>query len=106
LKLNSVVNVCTVRKTVVVSVVLPDVPVTVMLYVPATVDEATVILIVEGPAPVIGAELNIMVTPVGWPVADRAIGESKPPEAVIVIVDAPLLPGTTDTEVGKAEMVK
>ncbi|MGA9862892.1 MAG: hypothetical protein WBQ19_12320, partial [Terriglobales bacterium] len=60
----------TVRETVVVSLVLPEVPVTVMLYVPMTVDEATAIVMVEVPAPVIEVGLKLTVTPVGWPVAD------------------------------------
>jgi len=55
----------TVSETVVVSVVLPDVPITVMLYVPVTVDEATVSVMVEVPAPVIEVGLKPTVTPVG-----------------------------------------
>lgn len=55
----------TIKLTVVVSVVLPEVPVTVMGYVPVTVDAATVIVIVEVPAPVIEAGLKLTVTPVG-----------------------------------------
>lgn len=31
---------------------------------------------------------------------------SKPPETEVVTVDVPLLPCTTETEVGEAEMVK
>ena len=50
--------------------------------------------------------LKLTVTPVGWPVADRATVESKPPEMLLVIVDVPLPPCTTETEVGEAERVK
>ena len=47
--------------------------------------------------------LKATVTPVGWPDADSAIAESKPPETAVVIVEVPLLPSTTETEVGEAE---
>jgi len=59
------VAVVTVSVTVVVSVVLPDVPVTVMGYVPATVVDATAIVMVEVPVPVIEVGLKVTVTPVG-----------------------------------------
>ncbi len=55
----------TVRETVVVSTVLPEVPVTVIVYVPGAVDEATCIVIVEVPAPVMEVGLKVTVTPVG-----------------------------------------
>lgn len=96
----------TVRATVVVSVVLPDVPFTVMGYVPATVVEATAIVMVEVPVPVIEVGLNVTVTPVGWPVADKATGELKPPVVVLVMVEVPELPCATETAVGFAERVK
>ena len=60
-------------------------------------------VIVDVPEP--GAAMDVglkpTVTPVGWPLA-----ELKPPETAVVIVDLPLLPCTTDTEVGEADMVK
>ena len=96
----------TVRETVVVSTVLPVVPVTLMLYVPATVDEATVSVMVEVPAPVIEVGLKPTVTPVGWPVADKEMAESKPPVTVLVIVEVPALPCATETEAGEAERLK
>ena len=99
-------TVVTVSETVVVSVVLPEVPFTVMLYVPVAVDEATVMVMVEVPAPVIDVGLKPMVTPVGWPVAVKVIAESKPPVTVLVIVDVPELPCATETEVGEAERLK
>jgi len=96
----------TVSETAVVSVVLPEVPVTVMLYVPVAVDEATVIFMVEVPVPVIDVGLNATVTPVGWPVAVKETAESKPPVTVLVMVDVPELPCTTDTAVGEADRLK
>jgi hypothetical protein len=70
--------------------------------------EATAMVIVDAPEPgaAMDVGLKVTVTPVGWPVADNAIAESKPPEITVVIVEVPLLPCTTETEVGEAEMVK
>lgn len=96
----------TVSETVVVSVMLPEVPVTVILYVPTTVDEATVIVMVEVPAPVIEPGLKPTVTPVGWPLADKKMAESNPPVTVLVIVECPELPCATETEAGEAERLK
>ena len=83
-------------------------PVTVIGYTPVAVVEATVMVIVEVPEPgaAMDVGLKLTVTPLGWPVADKAIAESKPPETPVVIVDVPRLPCTTETEVGEAEMVK
>ena len=96
----------TVSKTVVVATVLPEVPVTVMLYVPVAVDEATVIVIVEVPAPVIEVGLKPTVTPEGWPLAVSEMAELNPPVTVLVIVDCPELPCTTVSEAGDAERLK
>jgi len=65
-------------------------------------------LIDEEPEPGagIGVVPKVTVTPVGWPEADKLIAESNPPKTLVVIVDVPLLPCTTDTELGEAEMVK
>lgn len=71
-----------------------------------TVDEATVIVIVEVPAPVIEVGLNPTVTPVGWPVAVSATAELNPSVTALVIVEVPLLPCATETEVGEAERLK
>ena|ERR1700730_11905034 len=70
------------------------------------VDGATVIVMVEVPAPVIEVGLKPMVTPVGWPVADNEMAELKPPVTVLVIVDFPKLPCPTETEAGEAERLK
>ena len=74
-----VVAAVTVSETVVVSVVVPEVPFTVMLYVPEAVEEATVIVMVEVPDPVTEDGLKPIVTPVGCPEADKATAESNPP---------------------------
>ena len=71
----------TVRVTVACEVMLPEVPVTVMGYVPVAVLEATVIVIVEVPAPVIEVGLKPTVTPVGCPLADNEI--DPPPPSVL-----------------------
>ncbi len=51
-----------------------------------------------------GAKLTV--TPVGCPVADSATAELNPPETTTVTVEVPLLPCTTGTEAGDAEMAK
>lgn len=96
----------TVRETVVVSVVLPEVPVSVTVYVPVAVDDATVIVMVEVPAPVIEVGLKPTVTPLGWPEAESEMAELKPPVTVLVIVDVPEFPCTTETEAGEADRLK
>ncbi len=98
----------TVSETVAVCVVPPPVPVTVIVYVPVAVVDATAIVIVDVPEPgaAIDVGLKLTVTPVGWPDAVSAIAELNPPDTAVVIVEVPLLPCTTETEVGEAEMVK
>jgi hypothetical protein len=61
---------------------------------------------VELPVPgaAMAAVLRVSVTPVGWPLAVKAIAESKPPETVVVIVEVPLLLCTTETDAGEAEI--
>lgn len=100
--------VVTVSDTLAVCVMPPPVPVTVIVYVPVVVVEATAMVIVDVPEPgaAMDVGLKLTVTPVGWPLAVRPIAELKPPETAVVIVDVPLLPCTTETEVGEAEMVK
>ena len=70
--------------------------------------EATVMVMVEVPDPGAAMEvgLKLTVTPAGWPLALKAIAELKPPETLVVMVEAPLAPCATETEVGEAEMVK
>ena len=98
----------TVSAMVAVCVNPPPVPVTVMVDVPAATVEGTVMVTADVPEP--GAAMDVglkaTVTPDGWPVALSAMAESNPPETFVVMVDEPLLPATTETEVGEAEMVK
>jgi len=61
---------------------------------------------VPEPGTAMDAGLKPTVTPVGWPLAVKAIAESNPPETAVVMVEVPLLPCTTETEVGEADMVK
>lgn len=96
--------VVTVNATVAVCVMPPPVPVTVIVYVPVAVVEATAMLMADVPEPgaAIEAGLKLTVTPVGWPDADNATAELNPPEALVVIVEEPLPPCTTDTALGEA----
>lgn len=73
---------------------------------PARLD--TVIVIVDFPVPGAGIDegLKVTLTPDGAPVADNAMGELKPPEAVVVIVTLLERPRFTVSEVGEALMVK
>lgn len=96
----------TVRETVVVATVLPEVPGTVMRYVPAAADEATVSVMVEVPAPVIEVGVKPTVTPAGWPDADKPMAELNPPVTVLVMVEFPELPCATETEAGEADRLK
>lgn len=70
--------------------------------------EATASVRVDVPEPgaAIDVGLKVAVTPVGRPLADSATAELNPPETVVVMVDVPLLPCATDTEVGEAASVK
>ena len=64
-----------------------------------------VIVDVPEPGAAMDVGLKVTVTPVGWPLADKATAESKPPETAVVIVELPLLPCTTETEAGEAVIV-
>ena len=66
----------------------------------------TVIVIVDDPEADMGFGLKDTVTPLGWPEADNVIDELNPPEGEGVIVDVPLEPSATETEVRDGEMVK
>src|ERR1700710_459094 len=98
----------TVRTTVVVWVMLPPVPVMVIVEAPVAAVEATVMFIVELPEPgaAIEAGLKETVTPAGWPEAERAMAELKPPETVVEIVELPAAPFAIETVLGEAERVK
>ena len=49
--------------------------------------------------------LKVTVTPEGCPLAESAMAELKPPETAVVTVHVPVLPATTETEVGEADIV-
>jgi hypothetical protein len=63
--------------------------------VPAAVDDPTVMLMVDDPVPVIDVGLKPTVTPEGWPDAESATAELKPPLTVLVIVELPDPPCAT-----------
>jgi hypothetical protein len=69
---------------------------------------ATVRFISDSPEPgaAMDAGLKLTVTPVGCPVADKEMDESKPPEAFVVTTAYPLWPRSRYPEVGETEMVK
>lgn len=76
---------------------------------PGVAFEATVRVRSEVPVPGAAIDPELLkpaVTFAGRPVADKPIAESKPFTAVVEIVDVPLLPWITVTELGEAEMVK
>ena len=75
---------------VVTGVSVPEVPVMVIGYVPATVEEATVNVTTLEVVEDVG--LNAAVTPVGWPVAANATLPVKGLTSVTVIVSVPLAP--------------
>lgn len=81
----------TVRLNAAVCVKLPDVPVSVMGYVPATavLDAVNV----NGDVAVILAGLRV--TPLGRPAADSAMAPVKPPDGVTVMVHVPVAPSAT-----------
>ena len=68
--------------------------------------EATVMLIVEFPVPVIEVGLKPTVTPVGTPEAVSATAELNPPVTVLVIVELPEFPCKIVTDDGDAESEK
>lgn len=68
--------------------------------------EATVIVMVELPVPVIDPGLKPIVTPEGCPAADRVTAELNPPLTVLVIVALPALPCAIETDAGDADRVK
>ena len=98
----------TVRLSVVVWVIPPPIPVMVIGYVPVAVLDATVNDTLDEPEPgaAMGVGVKPTVTPEGWPDADSAIAELKPPDMVAVTADEPALPWVTVAEAGEAERVK
>jgi len=72
----------------------------------ARLDTDRVILDVPEPGAAMETGLNLTVTPVGWPVADKAMAEAKPPETLVVMTASPLESRGKDPEVGETERVK
>ena len=70
--------------------------------------EATARVKVDVPEPgaAMDAGLKVAVTPAGAPDAVRAIAELNPPDTAVVMVETPLFPCATETEVGEAASVK
>jgi len=71
--------------------VLPLVPVMVTVRLPVVARRATVIVMVDEPAPVIDAGLKLTVTLLPSPDADSPIAELKPPVTAVVTVTLPEL---------------
>jgi len=67
--------------------------------------EATASVNEDVPDPVIDVGLKVAVTPVGRPLAVRATAELNPSTTVLVMVELPLLPCTTETDAGEADSV-
>ncbi len=98
----------TVNETVAAFVIPLPVPVTMMGYVPAGVDDPTVKVTSEVPEPGAASDagLNNAVVPVGRPNALKTIAELKAPEATVAIVLLPVEPCAMETAFGEAEIVK
>ena len=98
----------TVRFTVLVCVIPAPLAVMVMADVPVAAVAATTSVSVDEPDPgaAIEAGLKVAVTPLGRPDADKATAELKPPETDVLMEEVPLLPCTTETDVGEAASVK
>jgi hypothetical protein len=94
----------TVRLIVVVSVRLPEMPVTVTVAVP--VDAVALAVRVRVLVLVAGLGLNAAVTPLGNPDAERVTPPLKPLAGVMVIVLVPWLPCTMLNVLGLADRVK
>lgn len=96
----------TVSVTVVVSTVLPEVPVTVMVYVPPAVPAGTFTVIVEVAVPEIELGLKLTEGPVGDEEPASVIVPLNPPLGVNEIVEVPELPAATESEEGDELSVK
>jgi hypothetical protein len=100
----------TVRLMVVLWLVEPEVPVTVMVAVPVAAVLEAVSVSVEFTLPLAGGVTgfaeNDAVTPLGRPLALNVVAELKPFWLVMVMVLVPLLPWATVREDGEAPMVK
>jgi hypothetical protein len=96
----------TVRLTVAVRVVPPEVPDTVMGNVPVAAPAPALKVRVELAVGITEVGLKEAVTPLGRPEAPRLTEEPKPLMLVTVMVLVPLPPWVTVTEVGEADTEK
>ena len=94
----------TISEMEVVALSVPEVPVMVIGYVPATVDAATARVTTLDVVDEVG--LNVAVTPVGRPEAANVTLPENGLTSVTVMVSVPLAPGATVRLVGEAEMLK
>ncbi len=97
---------CTTSVTAVECTRLPEVPLTVIVYVPAGVVDDVAIVIVDDPVPLTLVGLNVTVAPVGSPLALSPTVPPKPPDPVTDTVYAGLPPAVTVCDDGEAEIVK
>lgn len=93
----------TVRRTVALSMVLSEVPVSRIGCVPLGAEELTITVMVEAPEAAIEVGLKLTVVPTGTAVADKMMVELKPPVGVLLMVEIPELPGATVIDAGDAE---
>ena len=91
-----------------VCVIPPPTAVLVTVVVPTAADALAVKVSVDVPDPgaAIGLGTNAAVTPLGSADVESVIPALKPPEIVVVMVEVPLFPCATVTELGAAETVK
>jgi hypothetical protein len=94
----------TVNEIEVLAVVVPEVPVIVMVFVPVAAVELA--LRVSTLVPLVGFVPNDPVTPVGSPATARFTLPVNPPTSVTVMVSVALPPCATDRLVGEADSVK
>jgi hypothetical protein len=94
----------TVRASVVVATMLPEVPVTVTVAEPVVA--VALAVNVSTLVPVVGLGLNAAVTPLGRPDAARVTLPVNPFKSVTVMVLVPLLPWAIDKLLGESDSVK
>lgn len=96
----------TVSVTVVVSMMLPEVPVTVMVYVPEAVPDGTFTVMIEVSVPEMDDGLKLAEGPVGDEEPVRTIVPVNPPLGANEMVEVPELPAATVSDDEEALSVK
>src|SRR5580693_2646846 len=96
------------KTTIVDQVTPPPLPVTVMVRLPRAADLPTSTIMVDVPAPGAAMVPGLKVTPTALPApdADKAMGASKPPAILVLIVVVPELSRSTLSALGVALMSK